>query len=70
MDNVHRIPRLCWQGTVTVIPEIVLVDMFMVLLLLKLDATPQIPWTVVAAPLWTLLAMGGKHARSLVYTCP
>jgi hypothetical protein len=69
MDNVHRIPRLCWQGTVTVIPEIVLVDMFMVLLLLKLHTTPRTPWAAVAVPLWTLLALGGNYARQVFYPC-
>jgi hypothetical protein len=59
-SSVRRIHRLCWEVLVTVTSVVLLVDIFMVLLLLKLDAAPQIPWVIVATPLWVLLSIRGR----------
>jgi ABC-type polysaccharide/polyol phosphate export permease len=52
-------PSYWWSAVVTSVAYLVLYDVFLLLLLLKLDKEPQLPWAVVALPLWMVLIQSG-----------
>ncbi|KAG5182409.1 hypothetical protein JKP88DRAFT_348857 [Tribonema minus] len=45
-------PRYWWSGVATITAELLLYDLFLILLLVKLDMDPELPWFVVALPIW------------------